>query len=66
MTVQNETELSTQPVFAARIGIDWADKKHFWTMQTSDGKIERGQLEHTPEAIELWVAGLAQRLLSKG
>ena len=61
MTVQNETELSTQPVFAARIGIDWADKKHFWTMQTSDGKIERGQLEHTPEAIELWVAGLAQR-----
>src|SRR6266567_1396272 len=47
--------------FAARIGLDWADKKHFWTMQTADGKRTRGELKHSPEAIEAWVADLTQR-----
>ena len=45
--------------FAAHIGLDWADKKHFWTM-LADGKKTRGQLDNTPEAIELWAATLAQ------
>jgi transposase len=49
------------PSFAAHIGLDWADKKHFWTMQTADGKRTRGELKHTPEAIEAWAAELAQR-----
>lgn len=47
--------------FAARIGLDWADQKHFWTMLDSDGKTSRGQLDNTPEAIEVWAAELAQR-----
>jgi Transposase/Transposase IS116/IS110/IS902 family len=47
--------------FAARIGLDWADQKHFWSMLTADGKRTRGQLDHTPEAIEDWAAELAQR-----
>jgi hypothetical protein len=50
----------SQP-FAAHIGLDWADKKHDWTMQTADGKRSRGQLIHTPEAIDAWAAELAQR-----
>jgi Transposase/Transposase IS116/IS110/IS902 family len=47
--------------FAAYIGLDWADKKHNWTMQTADGKRSRGELIHTPEAIDAWAAELAQR-----
>jgi len=42
-----------EPVFAAFIGIDWADQKHIWCLQTSgSGKRETGELEHTPEAVE--------------
>ena len=47
--------------FAARIGLDWAEQKHFWSMLTADGKSTRGELAHTPEAIEVWAAELAQR-----
>lgn len=49
------------PEFAARIGLDWADQKHFWTMLGGDGKKTRGQLDNTPEAIEVWASELAQR-----
>lgn len=47
--------------FAAYMGIDWADRKHFWTMRTADGKLQRGQLDNIPEAIQIWAAELAQR-----
>ncbi len=50
-----------QPPYAAHIGLDWADQKHFWTMLTAEGKRTRGELKHTPEAIEVWAAELAQR-----
>ena len=56
----NDLKEHSQP-FAARIGLDWADKKHDWTMQTADGKRSRGVLIHTPEAIDAWAAELAQR-----
>src|SRR5712692_5767903 len=49
------------PAYAAWIGLDWADKKHFWTMRIADGKTQRGELLNTPEAVELWAAELAQR-----
>jgi hypothetical protein len=49
------------PEFAARIGLDWADQKHFWSMLDEEGKKTRGQLDNTPEAIEVWAAELAQR-----
>lgn len=47
--------------FAAYIGIDWADQKHFWAMQTADGQRHRGTLDNTPEAVEVWATELAQR-----
>jgi transposase len=47
--------------FAAYIGIDWADQEHCWSLRTADGKSQRGQLLHTPEAIQVWAADLAQR-----
>jgi transposase len=60
MTSWNGTTIETQP-YAAWIGLDWADQKHFWSMRTVDGKQQRGQLDNTPEAIEVWAAELAQR-----
>jgi hypothetical protein len=47
--------------FAAHIGLDWADQKHFWEMRTADGTRYRGQLINTPEAIQVWAGELAQR-----
>ena len=47
--------------FAAYIGIDWADQKHFWAMQTADGARQHGELDNTPEAIQVWAAELQQR-----
>jgi hypothetical protein len=57
----NETKTEC-PSYGAWIGLDWADQKHFWSMRTSDGKLERGELKNTPEAIEKggpnWVSAL--------
>lgn len=47
-----------EPEFAALIAIDWADRKHYWTMRTGAGRIERGELDNTPEAVEQWTANL--------
>jgi transposase len=56
----NDAKTETQ-LYAAWIGLDWADQKHFWSMCTADGKRTHGQLDNTPEAIEVWAAELAQR-----
>src|ERR1700674_2013375 len=51
-----------EPEFAALVAIDWADKKHVWTLEAvGTGQRERGELEHTPEAIEAWASNLAAR-----
>ena len=56
----------TEPEFAAFIGIDWADRKHIWSLQTADSEQrESGELEHTPEAVESWVAHLYQRFAQR-
>jgi transposase len=55
-----------QDEFAAFVGIDWADRKHAWTLQKSgSSNIESGEIEHTPEAIEAWAVELAQRFGSR-
>jgi Transposase len=51
-----------QTEFAAFIAIDWADQKHVWALQISgSSKRETGTIEHTPEALESWVAELRLR-----
>ena len=51
-----------EPNFAAYVGLDWADEKHSYVLCLPDGsEIERGQIEHTPEAIEAWVNKLHER-----
>jgi transposase len=55
-------ESSAKSEFAAWIGIDWADKKHAFTLQAcGESKSERGELEQTPEAIEQFACELARR-----
>jgi transposase len=48
--------------FAAWIGIDWADKKHRWAMRMQgEERVQQGDLESTPEAVEQFFLGLAAR-----
>ncbi len=48
--------------FAAFIAIDWADQKHVWKLKVpGSSKIETGELEQKPEAVEVWASQLAQR-----
>ena len=59
--MSNLDQAAVNREFAAHIGIDWADQKHFWTMRTADGKTQRGELDNTPEAVQVWAAELEQR-----
>ena len=53
---------TSAPEFAAWVGIDWADRKHVWAMQVcGEGGISRGELDHTPEAVEQFACELAGR-----
>jgi transposase len=48
--------------FAAFVGIDWAERKHVFALQNSGpGKVEFGEIEHTPEAVDAWAMELSQR-----
>jgi transposase len=51
-----------EPQFAVFVGIDWADQKHVWCLQVAgSAQRESGELEHTVETVEAWVAQLCQR-----
>jgi Transposase/Transposase IS116/IS110/IS902 family len=52
----------TQDGVAVWLGIDWADEKHSWAMRIDgETRVHKGELEHTPEAVEQFVSGLAVR-----
>jgi len=49
-------------VFAAFVGLDWADQKHDLVLyDPRGGAPQHLQLPHTPEAIDEWACGLRQR-----
>jgi transposase len=51
-----------EPGFAAFVAIDWGDSKHVWSLQPADGgRRERGEIEHSPEAVGAWIAALGVR-----
>jgi transposase len=57
-----ETEVVSEPDFAAFVAIDWADQEHAWSLQEAgSSRRERGRLQQTPEALEAWAAELARR-----
>ncbi len=48
--------------FAAFVALDWADQKHAWALQVAgEARVQYGELENTPEAIEVWASELEQR-----
>ncbi len=58
MAVNDHPGASTEPEFAAFIGIDWADQKHDWAWQeaAAEKRQRSGQFASTPEAVHAWVA----------
>lgn len=57
----NEVAPGDPVAVAAFVALDWADKKHAGMLSTDGQTSERFELEQTPEAIDLWVAGLRKR-----
>ena len=58
----NACQLKAEPDFVALVAIDWADQKHVWSLQASTSQLrERGEIVHTPEAVEAWMSGLRAR-----
>jgi transposase len=57
-----QTQLNSEPDFAAFVAIDWADTKHVWSLQPGSGQQrEHGSVDHTPESVELWITSLIAR-----
>jgi transposase len=53
---------ASEPEWAAFAAIDWADQKNFWRLVPAGSqRYEQGELENTPEAVEIWAAELQQR-----
>src|SRR5215472_8527771 len=54
--------VASEPEWAAFAAIDWADQKNFWRLLPAGSeRQEYGELENTPEAVEVWAATLQQR-----
>src|SRR5678810_499426 len=52
----------SEPEWAAFAAIDWADQKNFWQLLPAGSrKPEAGELDSTPEAVEVWAANLQHR-----
>lgn len=48
--------------FVAHVGLDWADKKHDVCIQFKNGERIFHVIEHTPEALDIWLNELHQNL----
>jgi len=59
---ESTTSAPPEPEWAAFVAIDWADQKNFWRLLPAGSqRFEAGELDNTPEAVEVWAAGLEQR-----
>lgn len=62
MSNEHAKPVARDPGYAAYVAIDWAGQKHVGALQSADcSQIERGELDHTPEAVEAWAGELARR-----
>ena len=53
---------ASETEWAAWAAVDWANQKHFWRLRAvGSGRDETGELDNTPEAVELWAAELQHR-----
>lgn len=59
-----KTQLNDQ--YSAFVGLDWADAKHDYCIQSLDGSIKSiGVIQHDPAEIERWVTELHERFGGK-
>jgi transposase len=57
-----ENAPSLVPNIVAWVGLDWADQAHAVCLQAANSSLlERSELPHTAEALQLWVAELRRR-----
>ena len=43
-------QTTSEPDFAAFVGLDWADQKHWWKLaEAGSQRYEQGQIKNTPE-----------------
>jgi len=55
-----------EPEFAAFVAIDWADQKHAWALEVNmSSDRESGNIDHTPESVEIWAAELGLRFAGR-
>jgi transposase len=55
-----------EPDWAAFAAIDWASRKHAWSLvPVNGGPPESGTLDNTPEAVELWAMALHRRFAAR-
>src|SRR5262249_57622440 len=60
--IQPIVKAEPEPEFAALVAIDWADQKHYWSLQVVGQKgLQRGTLDNTPEAVEVCIMELHMR-----
>jgi transposase len=61
--MNSESESSVpEPGYVALVAIDWGDQKHSWAAQAADSeRVDRGEMEQSPEAIEDWLGQLRTR-----
>src|SRR5436190_10736697 len=60
--VDSSKDSNPEPEWAAFAAIDWADQKHFWRLApVGSNQQEYGDLENTPEAVEVWAMQLQDR-----
>jgi len=58
--------MTSEKSFAAFIGIDWADEEHAYSLAPAgSSRIERGRLQHTPEALHAWAEQLHKRFAGR-
>jgi len=57
----NEKDPSDLIPVAAFVALDWADQKHAGMLSAAGESGEPFELDHSAEAIDLWVAGLRKR-----
>jgi len=53
---------TSEPDFAAFVGLDWADQKHCWKLVAAGSTdFTQGEVKNTPEDLQAWAAGLYAR-----
>jgi len=65
-TMSDQSSASPEPEWAAFLAIDWADKKHAWSLYVPGvPRREHGEIEHSPEAIHIWITQLTTRFAGR-